>query len=56
MKDPVNYMLSILLFALGVIIGMNRVEPVYEITKIVMANPPDTIRMGFSGCVDMLNR
>lgn len=56
MKDPVNYMLSLLLFALGIMIGMSKVEPVYSVTEIVFANSPDTIWMSLSGCIDMINK
>jgi len=53
MKDSMNYLIPLLMLIIGVILGMNKFEPVYEVTEIVLTNPPDTIRMGFSACLDM---
>ena len=52
MKDPLNYLIPIITLVLGVILGTNKASP-EVITKIVLESQTDTIRLGFSACVDM---
>ncbi len=53
MKDSVNYLIPLITLLLGVILGMNKFDPVYEVTEVVLEAQTDTIRLGYSACVDM---
>lgn len=54
MNSSINYLIPILFFVLGATMGLGKFEPVYPVTEIVLTNPPDTIWMSLSGCLDMI--
>ena len=58
MKHPssLNYLIPIIMLCLGIVMGMNRFEPNFEVTEIIYISVPgDTLHMLPSACIDMFS-